>query len=243
MAWSIFRQGGGPLVAKGWAEQFLTRLGAPVTPGNVQFVYQWELAEGGGGKFNPLNQGLVKGRPDLTTSGIQFGGGAADYASWDAGLQGAVYYLHLGHYKGVLAGLMNNDPVSARNALIASPWAASHYNYGKNWPASATAPGGAAVLPSTVDGASAAGNAVTNVADKDDVTCAWKLNIPAAPDVCVFSKSTLRSILGVTLMASGALVGIVGVLALLVYGLGKTGAGSALVNVVPGGAAVSRFVK
>ncbi len=243
MAWSIFKQGGGPLVAKGWAEQFLTKLGAPVTPGNVQFVYQWELAEGGGGKFNPLNQGPVKGHPELTTTGSQFGGGAADFASWEAGLQGAYDYLHYGHYKGVLAGLMNNDPVSARNALIASPWAASHYDYGRHWPVNATAPGGAAVLPSTISGlgnVTPAGLNITTVADKN---CAWKLALPAMPDACVISKGALRGIIGVGLMVGGTVVGLVGVVVLIVYGLGQSGAGSAVVSAIPGGSVVQKFAR
>lgn len=148
MAWSIFKEGGGKQVAVGWAHQLLQAIGAPESAGNVQFVYDWELAEGGGGKYNPLNQGPVPGHPELTTTGSQYGGGAADFASWNAGIQGAADYLNMGNYKGILTDLRSNNPTGARNALIASPWAASHYGGGSQFPNSAI-PGGTPVLPGT----------------------------------------------------------------------------------------------
>lgn len=134
MAWSIFSNGGGNGAAVTWAKDFLTALGAPVTSGNMQFVYDWELAEGGGGKYNPLNQGPVPGHSELTTTGSQYGGGAADYASYNAGIQGAVDYVNMPNYTAVKAALMNNDPAAARSALIQSPWAASHYGNGSSFP-------------------------------------------------------------------------------------------------------------
>lgn len=130
MAWSVFTQGGGDGAALTWAQQLLQALGAPVTPGDEQFIYDWEQSEGGGGKYNPLNQGPVPGQPQLTTTGSQYGGGAADYASYAAGIQGAVDYLNMSNYTAVKQALMNNDPQGARSALIASPWASSHYGYG-----------------------------------------------------------------------------------------------------------------
>lgn len=134
MAWSIFKEGGGDAVAVGWAMALLSAIGAPESAGNIQFVYQWEKAEGGGGKYNPLNQGPVPGHPELTTTGSQYGGGAADYASWDAGIQGAVDYLNMGNYSSIKTALRNNDPDQAKHALWSSPWAASHYGLGADWP-------------------------------------------------------------------------------------------------------------
>lgn len=133
MAWSIFKQGGGDNAAEDWAVALLEEVGAPVTPGNTQFVYDWEESEGGGGEYNPLNQGPVPGQPQLTTSGSQYGGGAANYASWQAGLQGASDYLSMPDYAGVLAALKANNPTGAAQALWASPWAASHYGDGADW--------------------------------------------------------------------------------------------------------------
>src|SRR5262245_10008700 len=133
MAWSIFTQGGGQGAALTWARDLLKTIGAPESAGNQQFVYDWEVSEGGGGKFNPLNQGPVPGHPELTTTGSQFGGGAADFASWQAGLTGAADYLAMPNFSAVADALRSNNPAAARTALIASPWAASHYGYGSGF--------------------------------------------------------------------------------------------------------------
>lgn len=164
MAWSIFSDGGGNGAALTWAQNFLKALGAPVTPGNEQFVYDWEKSEGGGGKYNPLNQGPVPGHPELTTTGSQYGGGAADYASYAAGIQGAVDYLNMSNYTQVKAALMANNPTQARAALIASPWAASHYGGGSSFsnaplPGSASSLIGDATSSNAVDASQGTGSA------------------------------------------------------------------------------------
>lgn len=128
MPWSIFTDGGGPGAALTWAVDLLKRIGAPLTVGNEQMVFDWELSEGGGGKYNPLNQGPVAGSPQLTTTGPQYGGGAADYASWAAGLTGAAAYLSYPNFTAIRDALRANQPEQARADLIASPWASSHYN-------------------------------------------------------------------------------------------------------------------
>lgn len=133
MAWSIFREGGGSGAAVTWAEDLEQELGIPQSSQNTQFIYDWEVSEGGGGKYNPLNQGPVPGHPELTSTGQQYGGGAADYVSWQAGLEGATDYLHMPAYSGVLSSLQHSDYGSAAAALWASPWAASHYGYGGSW--------------------------------------------------------------------------------------------------------------
>jgi hypothetical protein len=140
MAWSIFQQGGGQGAAVTWAQDFLKALGVPVSQQNVQFVYDWEVSEGGGGAYNPLNQGPVPGSPQLTTTGSQYGGGAADFASYQAGIQGAVDYLKMPAYSGVLSALKSSNYGQAESSLWASPWAASHYGYGSAW-STATPPG------------------------------------------------------------------------------------------------------
>jgi hypothetical protein len=145
MAWSIFSDGGGDGAALTWAENLLQKDGAPVTPGNEQFIYDWEKSEGGGGKYNPLNQGPVPGHPELTTTGQQYGGGAADFTNYAAGVQGAVDYLNMPNYTAVQAALKANNPQAARSALIASPWAASHYGGGSAF-SNAAIPGQASSL-------------------------------------------------------------------------------------------------
>ena len=134
MAWSIFSQPNGDLLATAWAVQLLQALGVQnASPGQIQFVYDWEKSEGGGGAYNPLNQGPVPGDPSLTTTGQQYGGGAADYASWQDGIAGAVAFLNMPNYTGVKQAILNDDPSGAAQALWASPWAGSHYGNGANW--------------------------------------------------------------------------------------------------------------
>lgn len=239
MAWSIFREGGGDEVAVGWAKQLLQKLGAPQSPGNIQFIYQWEKSEGGGGKYNPLNQGAIPGHPELTTSGSQFGGGANDYASWDAGLQGAYYGIHMNNYKAVLAGLMANDPTAARLALWRSPWAASHYGYtaakGKasNW-FYGTIPNGTPILPSggnSTGGGSTGGSGgvdtgggisvqpIDDPTSPEALSCAWDLNIPVAGHFCLVTKTEIRGVVAVLVGIAALAIGTLGVITLVAYGL------------------------
>jgi hypothetical protein len=169
MAWSIFTDGGGNDVAVAWAQQFLTKINAPVTPGNTEFVYQWMKSEGGGGKYNPLNTGSVYNRPDLTTTGSQYGGGANDFASWDAGLIGSAINVQTpgpDNYPAIVNALRSDNPAGARQALWSSGWAASHYGYGTNW-SNAALPGSSGnVIPASYFSSSATGKGV-------DCTLVW----------------------------------------------------------------------
>lgn len=154
MPWSIFTDGGGDGAAVTWAKKLLAADNAPDTPANEQFIYDWEKSEGGGGKYNPLNQGPVPGHPELTTTGSQYGGGAADFASYDAGIQGAVDYLNMPNYTSVQAALKAGNASAARSALIASPWAASHYGNGASF-SNAPLPGYTSSLIGTARGTNA----------------------------------------------------------------------------------------
>ena len=249
MAWSIFTDGGGPEVAAGWAQQALRQIGAPVTPGNVQFMYDWEKSEGGGGKYNPLNMGPVPGQPTLTTTGQQYGGGAADYASWQAGIQGFNDYMNMSNYTAVRDALIANKPQQARAALWASPWAASHYGYGANWDNSPV-PGGSPILPpasSPTQGAQGAGGAgssclfgIPNVdpASSIPIIGSFFPNTSA----CILSKPQARAIVGTLILLAGSTVLLIGSIVMVAWGFSKTGGLGAASNVaakVPGGQGVA----
>jgi hypothetical protein len=208
VAWSIFSDGGGQGAALTWAKDLLTRIGAPQTAGNQQFVYDWEVSEGGGGKYNPLNQGPVPGSPSLTTTGQQYGGGAADFASWSAGLQGAADFLAMPAYAAIREDLRTDQPEAARAALIASPWASSHYGYGSGFSGEAV-PGKASALAAG-GGAASGGNS-------------GFLGIPGA---VTSLGTTLKeaAIIGPVVILGGALV-VLG--AAKATGLGKRAAGAA----------------
>ena len=229
MAWSIFQQGGGDEVAVGWAESLLRLIGAPVTTGNKQFIYDWELSEGGGGVYNPLNQGPVPGQPQLTTTGSQFGGGAANFASWAAGLKGAADYLAMPAYSGIRKNLRANNPVAARSALIASPWAASHYGGGAVF-SNAPLPGGMAVLPAVGVGAGATTSATLTAASSPGCLLgipSVDLKVTSIGGGCIVTKSEGRAVIGGLLLVSGAVVLGVGALVLVAIGLKHSGAGKA----------------
>ncbi len=132
MPWSIFQEGGGPGAAFTWSPKALRRIGAPANVPNEQLIYDWEVSEGGGGKYNPLNQGPDPSHPALS-GGSQFGGGAADYISYSAGLTGFSDYLSMQNFSSIRSDLRANNPIQARTDIINSPWAASHYGGGSGF--------------------------------------------------------------------------------------------------------------
>lgn len=196
MAWSIFTEGGGPGAAYTWAVDLLRKIGAPLSTGNEQMIFDWETSEGGGGKYNPLNQGPDPGHPELTSTGAQYGGGAADYVSWSAGLQGAADYLAMPAFAPIATALKANDPVTARADLISSPWAASHYGGGQSFSNTA--------LPGKASALGAAGGSA-------DTTAAA-------------SSNPLTAIAGIgTTLQTAAIVGpiVIGGAALIVWGFAR----------------------
>lgn len=152
--WSIFTQGGGPGAAATWADDALREIGAPLKTDNEQFIYDWEVSEGGGGAYNPLNQGPDPNHPNYTSTGSQYGGGAANYTSWQTGLKGTKDYLNMPAYSSIRDDLRSDNPVQARTDLINSPWAGSHYGGGSGF--------SDAALPGKKSALSPAGGNVTN---------------------------------------------------------------------------------
>lgn len=190
MAWSIFSNGGGDQAAASWAEQFLQQIGAPTSQGNVQFVYDWEKSEGGGGLNNPLNTGAVSG---LAISGNQYGGGSADYPSIGAGIQAAVDVLGEGYpgYSQIVSSLKANNPSGAQQALFGSPWAGSHYGYGSNWSTAVPPVGGGGV-------------SATNQRENDIPASGGGAGVAAQPDPLGQQLQTLSGLYGPQLALSQA---------------------------------------
>lgn len=166
MSWSVFTDGGGKGAAVTWAKDLLSGIGAPASDANVQTVYDWEVSEGAGGQYNPLNQGRVPGHPELTVGTKTV---ASDYASWDAGLKGAVDYLNMSNFSAIKKALIAGDAATARSAIISSPWAGGHYGQGASFSTEAL-PGQSTALNGYVQQASdisSAGDAVqSSVAGK-----------------------------------------------------------------------------
>lgn len=198
MAWSIFKEGGGKGVAVTWASDLLSAIGAPDTPGNRQVIYDWEVSEGAGGKFNPLNQGPVPGHPELTTTGSQYGGGAADYASWQAGIQGASDYLNMQNFRGIKNALVSGNSSAARNAIINSPWAASHYGHGNSF-SNDPVPGEASALP----GISQASDLGPMIPDAGSTVMNGVLKALGLPDIKELTERLALILFGAVLIIIG----------------------------------------
>lgn len=128
--WSIFQTGGGTKAAVAYAGEVVKAAHLPQTPANVQFIYDWEKSEGGGGVNNPLNVGTVTG---LASSGSQYGGGANNYPSVSTEIQAVTKELNTPQYADIKAAMARSTYRSASSALWRSPWAGGHYGYGKNW--------------------------------------------------------------------------------------------------------------
>ena len=62
------------------------------------------------------------------------------------------------------------------------------------------------------------GNDATLVS-KVDNTCAMKITIPLKGETCLLSKGAVRSLLGLVLLSGAVVVGLVGVIVLVTYGL------------------------
>jgi hypothetical protein len=79
-------------------------------------------------------------------------------------------------------------------------------------------------VPATDPGSGGAlGNTpVASPAANVDDTCAWKLNLPMAPDVCIATHTALRQMASVLITGAGVFIGLVGLVLLVGYGLTKS---------------------
>lgn len=126
-----FGSGGNLSTPAGWAHALLKDEGFPRTSCNMNAVTTWERFEGGGfgnqAAFNPLNvnPGAGAGWPGYNATG------AWAFPDAQTGLRYTIKTLNNGNYGGIIAALQAGDNAQAVcNAIMASPWAASHYNGG-----------------------------------------------------------------------------------------------------------------
>lgn len=113
-----------------FATSLLDAIGAPATPANVSFVEGWETLEGGAfnnaAAYNPLNTSYQLPGSVSFTSGSP-GGGVQAYGSGQQGIAATAKTLLTSYYTGIVNALRGNNQTAAAEALVASPWAASHY--------------------------------------------------------------------------------------------------------------------
>lgn len=65
-----------------------------------------------------------------------------------------------------------------------------------------------------------------------DATCAWHVKFPVSGDTCLATKVGIRQIYGVVVIATGLVVGLVGVALLVVYGMENSSAGRAVSRIL-----------
>jgi|tagenome__1003787_1003787.scaffolds.fasta_scaffold20644786_2 hypothetical protein len=102
-----------------WAQDFLTALGAPVTPSNVQAISAWEQAEGTKAAFNPLatTQGGYTGETQFNSVGVK------NFATYDDGIAANVKVITNGLYGNILSALQQGtSAMDVAQAVAASPW-------------------------------------------------------------------------------------------------------------------------
>lgn len=103
----------------GWARDFLTKLGMPITSENVKAVTAWEQAEGTKASFNPLatTQSGFSGETRFNSVGVK------NYATYQDGIDANVHALTNGRYANILAALQaGNDATAVAQAIKDSPW-------------------------------------------------------------------------------------------------------------------------
>jgi len=112
----------------GFAAALLAADSLPETSCDLSAVVEWEIREGGGfgnqATYDPLNvnPGPGAGWPGYNAIGAWAFPNATD------GLRYTVATLNDGYYGGIIAALRaGNNAQAVCNAIMASPWAASHY--------------------------------------------------------------------------------------------------------------------
>lgn len=126
--------------ARDFAVAVLQGLNAPVTNGMIDFMVRWEASEGGAWhnaeKFNPLNVAAYDSNPTNPHSVMP---------NWATGIAATISVINQSNFSDLAAGIRSGDPSKALQALIASPWASSHYGGGSAFPSSAGSYGSTAL--------------------------------------------------------------------------------------------------
>ncbi|MCU1427948.1 MAG: hypothetical protein JWL83_1948 [Actinomycetia bacterium] len=101
-----------------WAQDFLTRLGMPVSTENVKVMVAWQQAEGTSARFNPL--ATTQDMPGATRFNSV---GVRNFATYEDGLAANIKVINNGRYGNILAALKaGNSATAVAQAIQNSPW-------------------------------------------------------------------------------------------------------------------------
>lgn len=102
-----------------WRRSLLKRIGAPVTPGNLRLLSNWQRWEGGhtknNARYNWLNTTHGPGSP-INSVGVK------RFADFDTGIQSLAETLQNGRYEDVLKGLRSGKPFKHDLTAGLSTW-------------------------------------------------------------------------------------------------------------------------
>lgn len=102
-----------------WRTDILRRMGAPITPENLNFLQTWQRYEGGhtnnDASFNWLNTTRGAGRP-INSVGVKA------FPSYEAGIANTVATILNGRYGDIAGGLRAGDPYAADPRAGLSTW-------------------------------------------------------------------------------------------------------------------------
>jgi hypothetical protein len=111
-----------------WAKLVLVDAGLPTSANNIEVILQWMDSENNPQSWwnrnNPLNNGLGSGG----------GSGFGSYPDLETAASYVAQQLDRSLFSNIAASLAASNPVSvSAQAIMASPWASSHYGYGSLW--------------------------------------------------------------------------------------------------------------
>jgi hypothetical protein len=120
-----------------WAQLVLQHIGAPVTQNNIDNLMRWMTAE------EPTNNWFNRNNPLNASVGTGTVDGTGSYATLEIGAQYTAGMIDQSNMSGIKQALMADaDPSSFSAAVVASPWASSHYGGDPNHIADIPVPGG-----------------------------------------------------------------------------------------------------
>lgn len=128
---------GSPGSAAGWASAVLQDAGLPSTQNNIDNMLRWMSAE------EPASNWSDRNNPLNASLGTSAADGTGSYASLAQGAQFTAQMIKQQNMSGIYNALASNSDINAFSAaVVASPWASSHYGGDPNHLATIPVPAG-----------------------------------------------------------------------------------------------------
>lgn len=220
-----------------WAQTVLTDAGLPTTDNNVLNITRWMVSE------EPASNWFHNNNPLNINAG---GSGSDSFSSLNASAAATANYLKMSNYTGIYQALANNAGWSTFSAaVVASPWAASHYggHLFSGTPATVVS-SGQTIAPGTP------GSGASGTASVAGVGCSAKgggINLDAAssipvvgsilPSVTLGNACQLKALTGGLMVGGGFVILVIGALMIAGKSASGTRAGKTAVGYVTGGPA------